>query len=250
MVYEETNTCSQRLHYHSDPQIVYVSEMEATLERELALKPGSSVVQMSCDPKGSVLVVVDDQNVVTAFDPEQDTSVTLPSYSSPVTAVGVQPVTLDIVVVYSDMMIKEYSYTTQKYTTFCRESLSTPSSDLTKRNSVICNVSFDSRNPNLILLHDDSCIIVLDKGKEVTNEKLKKPAKIKRWEPSENSNSSSCSNSVKVGATGVFSFVRRSNQIIHFSGLKNESVVSVELNPLQLLEKLPPTLKIKKFGGV
>lgn len=233
-----------------DFQIVAVSDIEATLESDLALKPGRSIIQMYCNPQGSVLVVVDDQHEVTAYDLKKDMNcVSLPSYNSAVTAIGIHPVTLDIVVVYSDMMIKEYSLTARRYTTFCRKFLHTSSPDLTKRNSVIRNVSFDSRNSNLILLHDDSSIIVLDKGKEAINEKQKQ-TKFKRFEPSENSNSSSCSGSVKVGASGSFSFVRRSNQVIHFSAVKDESVVSVELNPLQLLEKLPPTLKVKKYGGV
>lgn len=227
-----------------------VSELEATLESELSLKPGHSVIQTYSNPEGTTLVVVDDHNAVTAFSPQQGTSVTLPHYRSPVTAVGIHPSTQDIIVVYSDMMIKEYSLTNRKYTTFCRKFSSNPSPDLTKRNSVIHSVSFDSRNSNLILFHDDSAIVVLDKSREVTNEKHEKPAKIKRCEPQDDSNSSSCSSFIKVGLTGAFTFVERSNQVIYFSSIKNESVVSVELNPLQLLEKLPPTLKVKKFGGV
>lgn len=224
--------------------------MEATLESDLSLKPGRSVIQMNCNPEGSALIVVDDQQTVTAFNLEQGTSATLPSYSSPVTAIGVHPSTKDVVVVYADMMIKEYSLATQRYTPFCREFLSTHSLDTMKRNSVIHNVSFDSHHPNLILLHDDSSIIVLDKAKKITDERLSKPAKIQRSDSSPDNSNSSFSKNAVVKNTGVFSFVQRSNQVIYFSHVKNESAVSVELNPLQLLDKLPPTLKVKKYGGV
>lgn len=232
-------------------QVIAVSEMEASLEKELALKPGCSVVRMSTNPDGSVLVVADNQHNITAFSLDQENSIMLPSYNSPVTAIGVHPTTRDIVVVHADMTIKEYDLTKQKYTPFCRDFLSACCSDLSKRNSVIHNVSYDPLHAHLILLHDDSSIIVLDKQKLAAKEKLGKPGKVRRHEEKLNGGNCKSSNNVaKVGTTGAFSFVQRSNQVVHFTHTRKESLVSVELNPLQLFDKLPPALKVKKFGGV
>nr|XP_053634007.1 U3 small nucleolar RNA-associated protein 4 homolog [Cherax quadricarinatus] len=233
-------------------QVITVSEMEASLEKELHLKPDCTVIQMNSNPDGSVLVVVDNQHTVTAFDLGKNNSSVLPCYSSPVTAIGVHPSTRDIVVVYADMMIKEYSLATQKYTDFCRKFLHTHCSDLTKKNSVIHNVSFDACHTNLIFLHDDSSIIVIDKTKAIMNEEVSKPGKIRRNNPVLNQSFSNLSNSVgNSRTTAALSFVQRSNQIVYFTHVKKESLVSVELNPLQLIDKLPPALlKVKKFGGV
>lgn len=231
-------------------QIIALSEMEANLQTNLTVKPGCNVIQMNCNPEGSVLVAVDDSQNVIAFDLDQGTSATLPSYNCPVTAIGVHPSTKDIVVVYSDMMVKEYCLATQRYTPFCREFLSTNSLNSVKRNSVIYNVTFDSRNPNLILLHDDSSIIVLNKTKKITDQNFSKAAKIQCNYSSSDKGGNSFYKSSGVNNIGVFSFIKRSNQVIYFSYVKDKSAVSVELNPLQLLDKLPPALKRKKYGGV
>ncbi|XP_069190839.1 uncharacterized protein [Procambarus clarkii] len=184
--------------------VITVSEMEASLEKELALKPDCSVVCMSSNPDGSVLVVADNQHNITAFSLDQDSSIMLPSYNSPVTAIGVHPTTQDIVVVHADMMIKEYDLTKQKYTPFCREFLSACCSDLSKRNSVIHNVSYDPLHTHLILLHDDSSIIVLDKQKLTAKEKLGKPGKVMRYEEKLNDGNCKSSNNGRNYRTILF----------------------------------------------
>lgn len=229
-------------------QVISVTESEVEVEMELRLEPGHSVNKMKANQEGSILVVVDNQEVVTAFNLRKDTNSKLPRYNAPVTALGIHPITSDVVVVYADMMVKEYSLKTQQYTPFCRQFLSECPAELTKRNSVVHDVSFDARHKNLVLLHDDSAIIVLNKEKSVSEQSVNnKPAKMKRT----NSPMDRCNGKIERGKNTLgFVIVRRPNQILHFSHVKNDSVVSVELDDLQLLDKLPPTLKVKKYGGV
>lgn len=229
-------------------QVISVTESEVEVEMELHLEPGHSVNKMKANQEGSILVVVDNQEVVTAFNLRKDTNSKLPRYNAPVTALGIHPITSDVVVVYADMMVKEYSLKTQQYTPFCRQFLSECPAELTKRNSVVHDVSFDARHKNLVLLHDDSAIIVLNKEKSVSEQSVNnKPAKMKRT----NSPMDRCNGKIERGKNTLgFVIVRRPNQILHFSHVKNDSVVSVELDDLQLLDKLPPTLKVKKYGGV
>lgn len=229
-------------------QIISVTESEAEVDMELCLEEGHSVNKMKANSEGSILVVADNHEVITAFNLRKDTKSVLPKYSAPVTALGIHPVTSDVVVVYADMMVKEYSLQTQHYTPFCREFLSECPAELTKRNSVVHDVSFDVRHKNLVLLHDDSAIIVLNKAKSVSEPYVNnKPAKMKRRDsPARRMNGK-----IEKGkSTLCFTIARRPNQILHFSHVKNESVVSVELDDLQLLDKLPPTLKVKKYGGM
>ena len=220
-----------------------MSGSEAVLEKEFTLQPGRSVLQMTCGAEGKTLAVIDDRNAITVFDTEQDTFAVLPGHSSPCTAVGIHPLTKVVVAVYADMSLKEYDPSRQRYTPFCRKFLSEPSPELIKKHSVIQRVSFDPEKPNLILLHNDSAFVVVQKGKETATESQERATKIKKGMSGTSSRKGSA-----TGAGAQFSVIRRPNQVLLFSQVKG-AVVSVELNPLQVMDRLPSPLKVKKYGG-
>lgn len=229
-------------------QIITISEMEASVEN--VLKPKNSVLRLICSADGNILVVVDNQQTVTAYNLNKGHDTILPSYNSPVTAVGVNPFSEDIIVVYADAMIKEYNLSSKKYTPFCRDFMTVSSPELLRQSSVIHNVSFDSENGSLILLHDDSSIIVLDREAKSVEVEPRQLNKMKRTNSPHKNKDNRSSGASKVETSGKFSFIQRSHQVLYFSHVKDKSVISVELDPIQLHDRLPPTLKVKKYGGV
>lgn len=228
-----------------------MSEMETSVESELTLKPGRGVLQMCASPDGNTLVVVDNQNEVTAFNVESGDRLQLPVYSSWVTAVGVDPTNQFVVVTYADMMMKEFSLSLQRFTDSFRSSLT---KSLAKCTSTIRHISFDSCCPERILLHTDDSFIILEKTKfEPGSEEQGNPAKIKRdLHSSDISNNRLCNgiNNTKQPHYMIKKdIIKRDNHVLHFSHIREDSLISVELNLLQALDKLPPVLKVKKFGA-
>lgn len=223
-----------------------MSESEAVLEKELSLKAGCGVLQMACDAEGKTLAVVDDKNTITVFDTEGNTSAVMPGHSAPVTAIGVHPLTKVVVAAYADMSLKEYDPSRRRYTPFCRQHLSAPSPELAKKHSVIQHVSFDPERPDLILLYNDSAFMVLRKSKEGAGETQERVKRVKKGEgPGQEGGGGG-------GGQGEglqVSVIKRANQVLFFGQVKGQSVVSVELNPLLVMDRLPSPLKVKKYGG-
>ncbi|KAK8374495.1 hypothetical protein O3P69_011772 [Scylla paramamosain] len=225
-------------------QVISVSGSEAVMEKELTLEPGHSVLQMTCDMEGKTLAVVDDKNTIMIFDIEGGKSAVLPGHSAPCTAVGIHPLSKEVVAVYADMSIKEYDPSRKRYTAFCRKHLNEPSPELVKKHSVIQRVSFDPDHPDLILLHNDSAFVVVQKGKKAASESQERAPKMKKV-----MSGSSLGKGEDAGMGAQLSVIRRPNQVLLFSQVKGKAVVSVELNPLQVMDHLPSPLKVKKYGG-
>jgi len=236
-------------------QIITVTEKEAKLHKNLLLKDGHNVRLMATNHDISTIVVADDHESVVAFNLDTGSQITLPHYKAPITAIGINSVTNNVVVACSDLMILEYSLTLKKYTDCGRHLMNNLPHEWIKRHSTIHHISFDPKRPNIIILHDDNSIIFLDKNK-TDRDTIEKASKMTRFDPSyENSSSSSGggpqNNVTKISSgsgQSLFSIIRRPNHVLHFSHLKNEYTVSVEFNPLNLLDKLPPVLKKEKFG--
>lgn len=228
------------------PQLISVSESEAVLKKELSIKAGRGILQMACDTEGKMLVVVDDKSTITIFDTMGNTSAAMPGHSAPVTAIGVHPLTKVVVAAYADMSLKEYDPSTRRYTAFCREHLSAPSPELAKKHSVIQHVSFDPEKPDLMLLYNDSAFMVLRKGQKEAGETQEK---VKRVKKGESPGRGGGSGGGGQGEGMQVSVIKRANQVLFFGQVKGQSVVSVELNPLLVMDRLPSPLKVKKYGG-
>ena len=218
--------------------------MEATVEK--LLKVEGCVVNMIRSIDGGFLVILDSEQNVIVHDLSKGGEFSIPTYYSPVTAVGINPNSKVIIVVYADSMIKEYDLFTKQYTNFCKSFLYRNSTKALNHCSAIRNVSFDNENGSLILLHDDSSIIVLDKEGKANSTEPQQQNKIKRRESFHEDKSREEDDNI----AGKFNFVQRSHQILYFSHVKDKSVISVEVDPVQLHDRLPPAFREKKYGGV
>ncbi|OAD61377.1 Cirhin [Eufriesea mexicana] len=165
----------------------------------------------------------------------------LPKYSCPPTAMAVQKSTLNLVIVYSDHKIVEYNILQRQYTKFSNNLQSRLPKQWLARPFPITNIIFDSRNENIIIMHDDSTVYVIDK----LNEFLEKDAKISKRE---NGDITEDNFSLSSHSQPIFQVLKKYKHLVYLDWLNDEELVAVEVNPISLTEKLPPTLKQKWFG--
>uniref|UniRef100_T1HB54 WD_REPEATS_REGION domain-containing protein n=1 Tax=Rhodnius prolixus TaxID=13249 RepID=T1HB54_RHOPR len=174
---------------------------------------------------------------------------TLPVRKCPITSMAIQPGTDYLVLVYSDHQIFEYSLGSMKYTEFSRQLQNYYPNEWLLRNFAVHSIAFDSKNPDLLILSDDSAILVINKQEELTiNER-----KIPRLEASnflgspitEGSDSGAGSPTSQIKS--AFHIMKRYKHLVYFGALSDDEMVAVEVSPASLKEKLPPSFR-KVFG--
>lgn len=194
---------------------------------------------LSVSRRGEYIVAADrDSNIVVWSEGKH--YCTLPKYRCPVTCMNLQPDTNNIVVVYADHKIIEYSLEKRKYTKFSRRLSDNHPKQWLSRNFPVINVAFDPTNENTILLYDDSAICVISKDKELPEIDVKIP-KLEMSSP-ESSN--------QFPPRHAFNVLKKYKHLAHLEFISENELVAVEVNPMALAEKLPPSLKQKRFGGL
>lgn len=151
----------------------------------------------------------------------------------------------NLVIVYSDHKIVEYNLSNRQFTKFSRGMDSKHPKQWLSRGCAVINVTFDPRNPDIILLQDDNGIYAIDKNKKLPMV----DAKIPRLESSQSdSRENSISHPPTVTPLHAFHVIKKYKHLVHLEWLKNEEVVAVELSPSALIAQLPPVLAKKRFG--
>lgn len=200
---------------------------------------------MSLSPEGRFLTILDSSNQVTVFSLSDNKSYfVMPKSKVPVTAFALNE-NQQIVIAYSNMTMTEYNIENSLCTPFGKELLNNPFSEIGKSNNVVLNLSL---NGSRIFLHSISSFHSINKN--VAYKSPSRPNKTIKYDPSMTDTDSNDSSSlVRLSSNQKLSTVSRSNHILHFSFIKDNQVVSLEVNPMALLDQLPPTLKVKKFGA-
>ena len=199
-------------------------------------------------PDSKYIVCADRQGSIAVYNVSEtvstDTPVAwlLPKYSCPPTAMAVQKDTLNLVVVYSDHKIVEYNILQRQYTKFSNNLQSRLPKQWLARSFPITNIIFDPRNDDIIIMHDDSTVYVINKSNELPEKEAKIPRR-------ENGDFTEDSNSVLSSQSQqAFQVLKKYKHLVYLDWLNDEEMVAVEVNPISLTEKLPPTLKQKWFG--
>lgn len=174
---------------------------------------------------------------------------TLPVRKCPITSIAIQPGTNYLVLVYSDHQIFEYSLESMKYTEFSRQLQNRYPKEWLSRNFAVHSIAFDSKNPDIIILNDDSAVLVINKQEELPcNER-----KIPRLEANNYISSTTGEGSDSgVGSPAsqtksAFHIIKRYKHLVYFGALSDDEMVAIEVSPATLKEKLPQTLR-KLFG--
>lgn len=171
----------------------------------------------------------------------------LPRYSCVPTAFAVQPHTNILVVVYSDHKIVEYSLHSRKYTTFSRGLESRHPVQWLSRGFAVNSVIFDPNNEDIIMLQDDNTICIINKNKELPLAEAKIP-RIDSPHSFSDSLDSSQGHPRTVAPQHAFHVIKKYKHLVHLDWLSDTELTAVEVSPLALAEKLPPSLKEKRFG--
>ncbi|XP_066250232.1 U3 small nucleolar RNA-associated protein 4 homolog [Euwallacea similis] len=140
----------------------------------------------------------------------------------------------NLVVAYADNKVFEYSLIDRRST-----GLSSRLDDSWKsRTHPIRSITFDAQNN--IFLHDDSSIFVINKSPDSSSsspgKKIAKKAK-------EVSLTNGELEDLRI------STIPKHKHLVHLAALSEGEFVAVEVNPLSLLEKLPPAFAQKTFGS-
>ncbi|XP_066583138.1 U3 small nucleolar RNA-associated protein 4 homolog [Prorops nasuta] len=199
-------------------------------------------------PDSKYLVCADRQSGIAIYNVNEDLTPSnlkawkLPKYNYPPTAMAVQSNTLNLVVVYSDHKIIEFNIPRKQFTEFSNNLQNHLPMHWLARPFPITNIIFDPNKENIIIVHDDSNVYIINKTPE-SPEKKAKILKRDNGYTTEDSNSilsSQSQNSFKVA--------KKYKHLVYLNWLNDTEMVAVEVNPLSLMEKLPPTLKQKCFG--
>ncbi|KAK2586925.1 hypothetical protein KPH14_009855 [Odynerus spinipes] len=206
-------------------------------------------VSLVCfSPDSKYLICADRQGSIAVYKVDKDLTREslqpwqLPKYSCPPTAMAVQKDTLNLVIVYSDHKIVEYNIVRKQYTQFSNNLQSRLPKQWLARPFPITNITFDPHNENIIIMHDDSTVYVINKKNELP-EKEAKISKRENGDTTEDSNSALSSQSQHA-----FKVAKKYKHLVYLNWLNDEEMVAVEVDPIALIEKLPPTLKQKWFG--
>ncbi|XP_043591697.1 U3 small nucleolar RNA-associated protein 4 homolog [Bombus pyrosoma] len=215
---------------------VFYTNKESIISVGLVCFSPDSKFFVCADRQGRIAVY----NVSDTTNNDEPVAWLLPKYSCPPTAMAIQKGTLNLVIVYSDHKIIEYNILQRQYTKFSNNLQSRLPKQWLARPFPITNIIFDPRNENIIIMHDDSTVYVIDK----LNEFSEKETKILKRE---NGDTTEDNNSV-INSQQVFQVLKKYKHLVYLDWLTDEELVAVEVNPISLTEKLPPTLKQKWFG--
>ncbi|CAH1156149.1 unnamed protein product [Phaedon cochleariae] len=224
--------------------LYHLQEDKASISQRIVVEGlTDSVSFLNITNCGKYLIVGDASSNIVIFSWYRNKQWThhckLPKYKFPPTAMAAHPTTLCLVVVYSDNKIVEYDLKKRHFTNFSKQLENT---DLKSRMYPIRNITFDPRAENIILLHDDNSIIIFNKGKA---QKSPKKTKIPKVESAD----SVKENGVDKPYEGIrYQVNKRYKHLAHLEWLADDEIVAVEVNPLALMEQLPPAFAQNTFG--
>lgn len=230
--------------------------LAAQSSEELGLEGGVRHISF-----GDTMAVIADHNdsVVAVSLANLEVVAKLPSYSEAALAcLALNPDCTTAVLVYANQRVMEVSLATARYTAFSNSLASQLPRGWLLRRTAVTGVTYIKEKPDLILMHDDNTIAVLDKEKDMPEPSAKLVYNDPRSTPSDDQSqdgSSYCpslSPSSAKEILGQDSGLRMSRKYCHLLGLmhlQGDEVVAVEVKPAAIEELLPPSLKQKKFGG-
>jgi len=206
---------------------------------------------------GGVAVVADHSDTLVALSlATLEVVARLPSYSgAALAALAVAQDGSTCALVYSDQRVLEVNLATARYTAWSAELASKLPRSWLARRTAVTGVTYLGNNPDLLLLHDDSTIAVLDKNKDLPEPSAKLMYSDPRSTPSDDQSveGSTCpSLSPSSTRDPQDSGLRMSRKYRHLTSLlhlEGDELVAVEVRPASLEALLPPSLKQKKFGG-
>lgn len=166
----------------------------------------------------------------------------VPHYDSIVTGISFHVEKKIVLVTYANRKIIEFDFEANEFTDWSRKNSNHFPKEWFKPHNKLLNCFYDLNNDNNIIIYDENYLIVLDKSIDLslTNKFEKLFQNKENFHPSEEAD--------KADSIEPFKISNRYKFILHASQPKSGKLLLVEITPLSLSERLPASLKQKKFG--
>lgn len=216
--------------------------LQYTIDTSKVLKDTVHLLAVSGDKK---FTIAGDHMSNIAVWKEKEFYCSLPHYNCAPSALTISSCATYLIVVYVDNKIVEYNLQEKKYTPFSRKLDKQHPKQWLSRNFPIINVTYDPRDSQKLILHDDNTICVINKRKELAPAE----AKIPRLDPPlKTDEAEQRAHPGTSSPEHAFHVIKRYKHLVYFGWLSGDEVVAVEVSPLRLLKQLPPALHKKRFG--
>ncbi|KAG8437525.1 hypothetical protein GDO86_008291 [Hymenochirus boettgeri] len=241
---------SKRLYVGSEGGCVHVLELsENRCQLIHTLQPSSEAVNrslsavhlMAVSLNGNLLAVASPSSQIDIYNTKMlKCECSVPRYSCAPTAINIHPSTNNLVIAYADQQLMEFNITHREYTDWGRRVLQNGlHRDWVERDTPIMGISFNPSRPEYILMHDNYMFCVLDKSLPLPDDKT----------PILNQNTLKClSLSARKSQAHAFKITKKFQPLLFMDLLSNGELVLLERPLNDILRKLPPPMKQKKFG--
>lgn len=165
---------------------------------------------------------------------------TVPVYSSAVSAMAIHPTANNLFMVHADMQLFEYSIEEKQYTEWSRQvQRKGLHYQWLERGSPVTNISFSSKNPAHIFLHDMNMFCLIDQTLPLPDKTTTFYNQLTLKSLPENE---------RKFQSHAFKVCRIYKDLLFMEMMEDQSLVVVERPLLDITTQLPPPVRQKKFA--
>lgn len=164
----------------------------------------------------------------------------VPVYSSCPTAIGINPVTSNLVTVHADQQVFEFSLQQKEYTEWSRRLQQRGLHPVwLQRDTPVAHITFNPRNPAHIVLHDVFMLCIIDQSLPLPEARtpLLNQMMLRSLPEAERSRQSH-----------AFKICKSFQHLLSMTLLDDQSLVAVERPLLDIVSQLPAPVRQKKFA--
>uniref|UniRef100_A0A7N9AYB1 UTP4 small subunit processome component n=1 Tax=Mastacembelus armatus TaxID=205130 RepID=A0A7N9AYB1_9TELE len=165
---------------------------------------------------------------------------TVPVHSSCPTAIAIHPVTSNLVMAHADQQIFEYSLLHKEYTEWSRKLQKQGLHSLwLQRDTPVTHITFSTRNPAHIIVHDEFMFCIIDQNLPLPESKtLLYNQMTLRSIPDQE----------RIKHSHAFKICKNYQNLLYVTLLEDHSVVVVERPLLDIMSQLPAPVRQKMFA--
>lgn len=204
---------------------IHVFSLPPILLHTISPDPGSTArPYLACMSPKDHLAVADNEHNIVIYDVKSPAvAYRLPQTQGMATAMRFNPMSSDLVIIYNDNQVVEYSVEDKSYTKWCRDVYL--AGGLTLRSmSPLTAITFDPALEDIFFAYSDHELFVIDRQKAKQN--TKKPERMDQ--------------AVRISRTFKW--------LAFFEHIEGNEVMIIEVPPDQIIEGLPVPLWQKRFG--